>query len=60
MPQADYIDIQDLKKNNNNKTLNNSFAYANFNYCPLIWQFCSAKSVRKIEKIQGRQLNNAQ
>ena len=36
MSQADYIDIQDLKKNNNNKTLNNSFAYANFNYCPLI------------------------
>ena len=36
MSQADYIDIQDLKKNNNNKTLNNSFAYVNFNYCPLI------------------------
>lgn len=36
MSQADYIDIYDLKKNNNNKTLNNSFAYANFNYYPLI------------------------
>ena len=60
MSQADYIDIQDLKKNNNNKTLNNSFAYANFNYYPLIQHFFSAKSVRKIEKIQERQLNNAQ
>ena len=25
----------------------NSFVYANVNYCPLIWHFCSAKSVRK-------------
>ena len=30
----------------------NSFAYSNFNYCP----FCSAKSVKKIEKIQERAL----
>ena len=30
----------------------NSFVYANFNCCPLIWHFCSAKSVRKIEQIQ--------
>ena len=21
----------------------NSFAYSNFNYCPLVWHFCSAK-----------------
>ena len=32
----------------------NSFVYANFNYCPLIWHFCSAKPVRKIEQIQTR------
>ena len=29
------------------ETLINSFVYANVNYCPLIWHFCSAKSVRK-------------
>ena len=32
----------------------NSFVYANFNYCPLIWHFCSVKSVRKIKQIQTR------
>ena len=30
----------------------NSFAYSNFNYCPLVWHFCSAKSVKKINTIQ--------
>ena len=34
----------------------NGFVYANFNYCPLVWHFCSAKSVKKIEKIQERLL----
>ena len=34
----------------------NSFVYANFNYCPLIWHFCPAKSVRKIERTQERAL----
>ena len=34
----------------------NSFVYANFNYCPLIWHFCSSKSIRKIEQIQIRRL----
>ena len=29
---------------------------SNFNYCPLIWHFCSAKSVKKIGKIQRRAL----
>ena len=38
------------------EVLINSFAYANFNYCPLIWHFCSAKSVREIEQIQTRAL----
>ena len=27
----------------------NSFVYSNFNYCPLVWHFCSTKSVKKIE-----------
>ena len=33
-----------------------SFVYSNFNYCPLVWHFCSAKSTNKIEKIQERAL----
>ena len=28
----------------------NSFVYSNFNYCPLVWLFCSSKSLCKIEK----------
>ena len=31
-----------------------SFVYANFNYCPLIWHFCSCQSSNKIEQIQKR------
>ena len=38
------------------EVLINSFVYANFNYCPLVWHFCPAKSIRKIEKIQERAL----
>ena len=38
------------------EVLINSFVYTNFNYCPLIWRFCSAKSVGKIEQIQTRAL----
>ena len=34
----------------------NSFVYSNFSYCPLVWHFCSAKSVKEIEKIQERAL----
>ena len=30
----------------------NSFVYSNFNYCPLVWHFCSKSSLNKIEKIQ--------
>ena len=33
-----------------------SFVYSNFNYCPLVWYFSSAKSLQKIEKIQERAL----
>ena len=33
-----------------------SFEYANFNYCPLIWHFSSAESLLKIEAIQKRAL----
>ena len=38
------------------EVLLNSFVYSNFNYCPLVWHFCSSKSLYKIEKIQERAL----
>ena len=38
------------------KILINSFIYTNFNYCPLVWHFCSRKSINKIENIQKRAL----
>ena len=34
------------------KAIINSLIYANFDYFPLVWHFCSCKSYRKIEKIQ--------
>ena len=37
----------------------NSFIYANFNYCPLVWHFRTCESIRKIEKIQKRCLRIA-
>ena len=38
------------------EALINSFIFSNFNYCPLVWHFCSSKSSQKIEKIQLRYL----
>ena len=38
------------------KILVQSFVYSNFDYCPLVWYFSSAKSLQKIEKIQERAL----
>ena len=38
------------------KILVNSFIYSNFNYCPLIWHFTSANSIKMIEKVQERLL----
>ena len=32
----------------------NSVTFSNFNYCPLVWYFCSCKSSQKIERIQLR------
>ena len=39
-----------------NKTLINSYFYSNFNYCPLVWMFSSAKSLNKVESLQKRAL----
>ena len=36
------------------KILINSFIYVNYNYCPLVWHFCSKKAMNKIGRIQYR------
>ena len=36
------------------KVLAQSFITANFNYCPAVWHFCSAKDKHKAENIQER------
>ena len=38
------------------KILVNSFIISNFNYCPLVWYFSTAKQLQKIEKVQERVL----
>ena len=38
------------------KVVIESFVLANFNYCPLVWHFCSSESMKKLEKIQERAL----
>ena len=38
------------------KTLINCYFYSNFNYCPLVWMFSSAKSLNKVESLQKRAL----
>ena len=32
----------------------NSFVYASFNYCPLVWHFSTCERIRNIEKYQKR------
>ena len=34
----------------------NSFVYSNFSYGPLIWHFTSCKGIKKLEKVQERNL----
>ena len=38
------------------RVLINSYIISNFNYCPLVWMFSTAKSLNKIESIQKRPL----
>ena len=38
------------------KLLINSYFYSNFNYCPLVWMFSSAKSLNKVKSLQKRAL----
>ena len=48
--------IKRLSAFNERKILVNSFIYGNFNYCPLVWHFCTKESTYKIENIQKRTL----
>ena len=38
------------------EAIHNTFILSNFNYCPIVWHFCSKSSSRKMEKIQERAL----
>ena len=38
------------------KVLINSYFYSNFNYCPLVWMFSHAKSLKKVEALRKRAL----
>ena len=38
------------------KILAQSFITSNFNYCLVVWHFCSAKNLHKMERIQERAL----
>ena len=35
-------------------TIELTYLLVNFNYCPLVWHFCSSESIRKLERIQER------
>ena len=39
------------------KILINSYFMANFNYCPLVWMFSNAVSLKKIENLQKQALS---
>lgn len=38
------------------ETIHNTFIMSNFNYCPIVWHFCSKTSTMKMEKLQERAL----
>ena len=41
---------------NSKGTIFYSFILSHFNYCPLVWYFCSIEDMKKMEKIQERAL----
>ena len=44
--------LQRFMSKEQQEALINSFIFSNFNYCPLVWHFCSCRSSQKIEKIK--------
>ena len=47
---------QKFLNQNSKKVVIESFILANFNYCPLVWHFCTSESLKKLERIQERAL----
>ena len=50
--------ISKYLNNNTHRAIYNSLIMGNFNYCPLLWHFCSQVNNQKLEKIQERVLND--
>ena len=50
------IKLQKFLSFEEKKVLINSYFMANFNYCPLVWMFSNAVSLKKIENLQKRAL----
>ena len=48
--------LKSFSNTDQRKILVNSFIYANYNYCPLVWHFGSKNSMNKIERIQYKAL----
>ena len=48
--------LMKIKKAENEKLLYCSMTKSHFNYCPLVWMFCSRKSNNLINKVQERAL----
>ena len=46
--------LQGFMGKEQNEALINSFIFSNFNFCLLVWHFCSCRSSQKIEKVQIR------
>ena len=43
-------------KEKEKKIMYNTFIMSNFNFCPIVWNFCGSVQIRKMEKIQERAL----
>ncbi len=50
------LEHQHVLNSKSKKVLIESFILSCFNYCPLVWHFCSNESNKKMEKIQKRAL----
>jgi hypothetical protein len=50
------VRIKHLISPQQRKLIYQCFVLSNLNFCPLLWHFCSMKSMRKLEKIQERAL----
>ena len=51
------IKLQKFLNFEEKKILTNSYFMADFNYCPLVWMFSNAVSLKKIENLQKQALS---